>query len=279
MKVKADCASCLMNRALSALEKSGADELTKFTVVKQVITNLNEAFNEVAVPAKLEYVDMQMLKSKTGNDDPYVQVKQKANVIAKSALKSITKKFDRNSEGDFGELVRLSIAANGLEFDVQGYTVSDRLLSSPLPPLVIDHTHQLWEDLNKATRVAFVLDNVGEHLFDLKLAEFMSYHADVEVFAKKIPLLNDVTERELASEMPERLSAVYYEPKAIGITWENFEHEYDFVYAKGMANYETLTEGEPIVPVYHALMVKCRPIALSVNAPVGSGILIKRQRQ
>jgi len=267
-----------MNRALSALEKSGADELTKFTVVRQVIANLNEAFNETAVPAKLEYVDMQMLKSKTGNDDPYLQVKQKASAIAKSALKSITKKFDHNSEGDFGELVRLSIAANGLEFDVQGYTVSDNLLSSP-PPLVIDHTHQLWEDLSKARRVAFVLDNVGEHLFDLKLAEFISYHVDVDVFAKKIPLLNDVTERELANEIPERLSAVYYEPKAIGITWENFEREYDFVYAKGMANYETLTEGEPIVPVYHALMVKCRPIALSINAPVGSGVLIKRQRQ
>lgn len=277
-KVKADCGPCLLNRALSALDKSGANEEVKFKAMLAAIENLHRGFNPSAVPAFLEYTDMQTLKSMTGNADPYKEVKALSMSVAERFAGGLNELVSRGGLDAFKALVRLAVAANGLEFDVQGYQFKEDLLMHP-PELSIDESPRLWKDLLSARRVAFVLDNVGEHVFDLALVKFMANYARVDVYAKKIPLLNDVTEEELRFDVPADFRAYYYEPRAVGFTWDGLEaKDYDFLLAKGMANYETLTEGEPPLPVYHALMAKCRPIADSLGVPIRSGVLIRRDR-
>ena len=67
--------------------------------------------------------------------------------------------------------------------------------------------------------------------------------------------------------------------KAIGIrldespTW--FIERYnkaDIILAKGMANWETMTETPAPCPTMYLFRTKCKPVAKSVNAPKGESI-------
>ncbi len=276
MKVKADCAPCLINRALSALDKSGIGEEAKLRAMTFLVQSLASRYNEQAVPAFLEKEDMDFIKGFTGCSDPYAEVKSKAYAIAKKAAEKVVVDYGSWNEENLRRLMELAVAANGLEFDVKGYEFDPSSLERP-PPLAIDDTHYLWTQVASSRVLAYVLDNTGEHVFDLMVARYLSAHVDVHVYAKSTPLLNDVTKDELSRDLMPPLKPHYYEPRAVGITWEDFEDDYDLVIAKGMANYETLTEGKPLFPVYHALKVKCRPMALSLGAPLLSGVVKRRQ--
>ncbi|WP_449461818.1 ARMT1-like domain-containing protein [Tardisphaera miroshnichenkoae] len=276
MKVRADCAACLISRALSALDKSGVGEEAKFRAMTFLVQSLASRYNEEAVPAFLEKEDMDFIKGFTGCSDPYAEVKSKAYAIAKKVAEKVVVNYSSWSEENLRRLMELAVAANGLEFDVKGYEFDQSSLERP-SPLAVDDTHYLWMQAASSKVIAYVLDNVGEHVFDLMVAKYLSTHLEVHVYAKSIPLLNDVTRDELSRDLIPPLRAHYYEPRAVGITWEDFGDEYDFVIAKGMANYETLTEGKPLYPVYHALKVKCRPMALSLGAPLLSGVVKRRQ--
>ncbi|MDP7975809.1 MAG: ARMT1-like domain-containing protein [Thermoprotei archaeon] len=276
MKVRADCAPCLINRALSALDKSGISEEAKFRAMTFLIQSLASRYNEEAVPAFLEKDDMDFIKEFTGCNDPYAEVKSKAYLIAKKVAEKVVVDYGTWSEKNLRHLMELAVAANGLEFDVKGYEFDPSSLERPMP-LAIDDIHYLWAQAASSKVIAYVLDNVGEHVFDLMAAKYLSTHIEVHVYAKSTPLLNDVTRDELSRDLLPPLRAHYYEPRAVGITWDDFDDDYDFVIAKGMANYETLTEGKSMFPVYHALKVKCRPMALSLGAPLLSGVVKRRQ--
>jgi len=276
LKVRADCAPCLINRALSALDKSGISEEAKFSAMEILVQSLASRYNEKAVPAFLEKEDMDFIKAFTGCTDPYAEVKSKAYLIAKKVIERVVVDYSTWSEQNLRRLMELAVAANGLEFDVKGYEFDASSLERP-SPLAIDDTHDLWMQAASSKVVAYVLDNVGEHVFDLMVAKYLSMRMEVHVYAKSAPLLNDVARDELSRALIPPVRAHYYEPRAIGITWDDFDDEYDFVVAKGMANYETLTEGKPLFPVYHALKVKCRPMALSLGAPLFSGVVRRRR--
>ncbi|MGC9174619.1 MAG: damage-control phosphatase ARMT1 family protein [Thermoprotei archaeon] len=275
MKVKADCAPCLLNRALSALNKSGVSESAKIEAMIYIARSLADRFNERAVPAFLEKDDMEFIKRYTGCPDPYAEVKKRASEIAKGVVQKIDLEQVSWSEEYLHRLMELAVAANGLEFDVQGYEFDPSSLER-YQPLAIDDVHEMWSELLRAKTIAYVLDNVGEHIFDLIVARYLSSHVEVHVYAKDNPLLNDVTKVELLPDLPVGLKAYFYSPRAVGITWDDFEGSYDLVIAKGMANYETLTEDKPKFPVYHALKVKCRPMALSLGVPLLSGVVKRR---
>ena len=51
----------------------------------------------------------------------------------------------------------------------------------------------------------------------------------------------------------------------------------DFVIAKGMGNYESLSDDELPIPVAHVLRTKCVPVADSIGVPLNQNVVYVRE--
>ena len=45
------------------------------------------------------------------------------------------------------------------------------------------------------------------------------------------------------------------------------------IIAKGMANYESMSDSDPGVPIAYLMRAKCVPVAASLGVPVGSNVV------
>jgi len=273
LRVSPECAPCLLNRAVSALELSGADDETKMAATMKALSNLRAGFKPTAVPAVLEVKDMEMIKRLTGNSDPYRQLKLNATLTAKEISAKIPQARSAPDQ-EFKRLALMATAANGMEFDVRGYSFDANDLIKP-SPFEIDQTDQFWQAVNSGRSVTYIMDNAGEHVFDAILVNFLAKYTKVTVLVKTIPLLNDVILQDLEGmRWHENVRLLGFTPRAIGALPEDLPEGTKLVLAKGMANFETLTEEHPGIDVYHALKVKCLPVSRAVGARLLSNVFV-----
>jgi hypothetical protein len=131
--------------------------------------------------------------------------------------------------------------------------------------------------------VVYFTDNAGEIVFDLLLVRYLKARgARVTLAVKGAPVLNDATlEEALQLGMEREVDLLTTTGSGdIGVTWEMMPADLagaladaTLVIAKGMANYESLTEYAPrLPPVAYLLTVKCETVAESIGAPVGAAM-------
>jgi uncharacterized protein with ATP-grasp and redox domains len=71
---------------------------------------------------------------------------------------------------------------------------------------------------------------------------------------------------------------------AIGVNLEKNSEEFlkvfnkaELIVAKGMGNYESLTELEPHCPIVHILRTKCQPVAQHVGTNLNRNVVLVRK--
>ncbi len=104
------------------------------------------------------------------------------------------------------------------------------------------------------------------------------------LLSKKSPILNDATLKdahELGLDTLVDQITTNSGGAEIGICMENIPEDLrdaiakcTIIIAKGMANFESLSEMDNLPPVAYLMAAKCKPVADEVGVPVGSKIAL-----
>jgi hypothetical protein len=217
-----------------------------------------------------------------GDDDPYRHVKRLANETAVKLLPTVQSLIQTSSD-PFHSAVIAAIIGNTFDFGVLGFEVAMDDFEKEVATIYrhgldIDDTDAMKPLLND---VVYVADNVGEIIYDgLLIKQMRKLGARVTLVVRGGPILTDATMEDVWEFGLDKVAdeVMTTGSNAIGIKLDEMPAELKdilpratLIIAKGMANYEILSEYS-FKPVAYLMRVKCAPVAESVGARVGDFI-------
>lgn len=294
MKVSAECIPCLLERGYREALRVTCDPEKLMKTMTEILKVICKNFSPQVAPAYLGTLRDRVIK-RILSEDPYRDLKKMANKFALQLLPKFKEEvFEdiKNYYKCFKKACTVAVAANAIEFDVLGYDFKleeiQRTMEDSSLVLELDDTLQTYDHLKKSKKVLILTDNAGEIVFDCLLAECLKFMGlKVTVAVKDKPVLNDAT---LEDAYETGINKVVDELKTIGsdtvgLIWEESSKEIrqtfldsDLVVAKGMGNYESLTELRNLgVYVLFLLKAKCNPVARSIGVKKGSNVALLRK--
>ena len=279
MKIHPRCIDCLMDRVRYEARLSTRDP-EKIRSVEEACRNRIAPYRKGVHPAPVVASEIHRLAYRLLSDpDPYLKVKEQSSAEALAACREI-----RGDLRSFRDLVLAAVLANTYDYGISVHHVTGdfpAFFRSRFPlGLFRDDTPRIGR---LARRVVYFTDNAGEIVFDLLLVRFLKAQgARVTLAVKGAPVLNDATveeARQLGMEGEVDLLTTTGSGD-IGVSWDKMPGDLagaladaSLVIAKGMANYESLTEyASQLPPVAYLLTVKCETVAESIGAPVGAAV-------
>jgi len=283
LKVEAECAACILSRAVAEIAEATTNPALRFRAVGEILRMLSREFKFSAVPADLGTKRDRLVKLVTGNNDPYKRSKKISNEKALKLLPYARKLVEEGyaQQDRFKKACLCAIVGNILEFDIPGHNFTFNGLKKSFreaaKDLVIDDTNKIYELAKHAHSILYLTDNAGEIVFDTLLVEQLkNMGLKVAVCVKGGPVINDATleDAEVSgmSKIADKLLTTGTD--AVGLSMKEITTEFleiyksvDLVFAKGMGYAETLTEYKLARP--HALLfrTKCNPVANFFLAP------------
>jgi damage-control phosphatase, subfamily I len=285
MKVHYECAPCFLRQAREALDLATDDEKLKLEITSHLTDLIGQRFHPGASANELGTDIHRTIKKETNNPDPYRQERVRSNEIALKFLPRVKKVL--KEDPDLKNYLKAAIAGNLLDFAALGLDIDMEalVLGAMGKELTIDHSPELEKELKKAQNVLYLADNVGEIVFDKLLIEkIQEYDVTVTVALKKKPILNDAC---LDDANRIGLDEVAYltttGTDSVGVVYKDVSPEFlelfyhsDLVIAKGLGNYEGLTEMDlKGSTVFCLLNAKCPPVAREIGVEVGDNVVLK----
>ncbi len=288
MKIDYRCPACILKVAAREARILQPDKRLPF--IKEVVKVLNEKIGEAPTPAHIAYYRELLLQEFSGERDPYKITKHKhMKLINEKIVPLINEELSNLPEGyhRFRWLVLNSSAMNGYEVPLHGGSdLVSRYMKAVRKDLQIDHSEEAFDLISRMGSndiISLILDNAHEAPVDLVLASYLErIGKTVYIFARKNPAADDITYNELKN--------IYNSPyifaleSPLGVMTEkeseinmNILKSSKLVIAKGMANYETLTEIDLGVPVFHLMTLKCEAIAENVGGSLGNPVALLRR--
>ncbi|MBY8996828.1 MAG: DUF89 family protein [Candidatus Thorarchaeota archaeon] len=286
-----ECAHCLLERAINQVKLATDDPDLRLRVVEAMTQFLGENFNGDAVPSHIGTDRDLLVQEMTGND-PYEELKRESNEMALGILPELQKLVDEHEDPKkrFRIATLITAAANAIEFDVTGrdFSLSELrlILDNVETDLAIDQVDEFMTYLENAEEVLYLMDNAGELVLDMILIrEIKRLGPRVIAVVKGGPVLNDATMidadevglSECADEVRDTGAS------AIGVNLERNSEEFkklfssaELIVAKGMGNFESLTEFDPSCPIVHIMRTKCNPVAEHVGVPRNKNVVLIR---
>jgi len=215
-----------------------------------------------------------------GVEDPYKKLKEKATEVAMKFLPTIENIIERYDD-KFKASAIASIIANTFDYGVLDHKVADDnflefFKSQFNRKLAIDDLDEIKE-LCKGT-VVYLTDNCGEIVIDtLFMKEIKKICDRLTVVVRGKPILSDATYEDAIKAGVDKIADEILTNGlgAIGIIEEELPSETlerlenaTIIIAKGMANYESLSESK-FKPVAYLLTAKCEPVAMDIGVNVG----------
>ena len=284
MKVGARCGYCLIHRGYNIIKRSTDDPEKQIQAMTELLQMMGENFSADIVPSYIGAERDRIIKRVTGCPDAYAEMKKDANLMALEILPRLRKMLDEVSEDErFRMALLISCLGNVIEYDVPGHSSDiDEALMLLDDGFCVDDTDELKGLLGEGVHVLFLTDNAGEIVFDrLAVQELHRLGCIVTVAVKGGPSLNDaLMEDAVASGMTaEADDVITTGADCIGVQLDLSSEEFrevfygaDVIIAKGMANWETLTEVPAPSPLLYLLRSKCEPVADAVGVPLHSSV-------
>jgi uncharacterized protein with ATP-grasp and redox domains len=210
-----------------------------------------------------------------GDPDPYRWIKVESTEEAIRACRAI-----RPDLVSFRDHALASVIANTFDYGVTSHRVTEDFpgfFSGEFRKgFLIDDTGRME---NLAGEMVYFTDNAGEIVFDRLFIEFLAGNGSrVTAAVKGAPILNDATLEDARRAGLHRFARVTHTGSGdigvdLGKIPSDLQEALDrctLVIAKGMANYEALTEYRDLPPVAYLMAVKCPTIAEEVGVPEGS---------
>ncbi len=284
MKFDDRCFDCLLSRVSLECRLCGAGEEKTREVRERCARLLGELRDAPILHPQIASAMHREAYAMLGTPDPFAALKEESMQEAIAVCRQV-----RGDLSGFRDYVIASIIGNTYDYGVKGHTVTGDFLSyfreEFAAGLAIDDTERIGELLS---RVVYFTDNCGEIVFDRLLLEFLHRQGSAVTLAvRDAPILNDATLEEAerlrlgrfvqtitttgcGCELGVRLDCMP-EELARGID------DCTLIVAKGMANYESLSEYSGLPPVAFLMAVKCEPIAEEVGVPRGSKVAMLRE--
>jgi len=274
MKARPECKECLRRLMRQVTELSTSDPHVK-SRIEDEISRIMRGFSLESVPPDLSNEFHRASKAISKNPDPFRKRKLEEMENAKRAFEKI------RHDGDLRNCVEIAAIGNAIDFFVDPGTL-DRELSNR-PRFTIDDIAKLGRKLEGAGDVLYLADNAGEIYFDLPLLKFLSNKARVGYVIKESPVQNDLSAGDLRHVGIRVPIEVVTSPATVGFYLElaspelrrRFEQA-NLVVAKGMGNYETLSELPESGKFFYILRAKCGPVARSLGVNVDDYVAMLR---
>lgn len=285
MRLTADCTNCLLSRVEYESRLCIDDSLR----VSEIVDACRDLLSRIAadpVPAPVIASRVHRLAYRMiGDPDPYRSLKRDNNADAAVVCRTV-----RGDLSTFHDLALASVIGNTLDYGSQAHTVTDNFVEffrrEFAAGLTVDDTAAI-ERLT--SRVVYLADNCGEIVFDALFADHLKKNGSHVTFAVRgAPILNDATMEDAAALGLDRRVDLLT-PTTDGIAELGLNRELappaladaldraTLVLAKGMANYESLSDGRDLPPVAYLMSVKCGPIGADIGIPVGSRVALLRE--
>lgn len=283
MKITETCIDCLSSRiALECTLAGAVPQLTSETIAtcRDLLERLRNApLTHPQIASRVHLRAYEMLN----HLDPFADLKAQGNAESVRVCRNVQKNLLT-----FQDYVLASVIGNTFDYGVMGHIVTDNFPDffdlEFTRGLVIDDTVRIAP---LCSRVVYLSDNCGEIVFDRLLIQFLkSRGSHVTLAVKSRPLLNDATLQDaymLGLDRIVDLLTTNGPDAEIGISLERVPDDLadaltrcTLIIAKGMANFESLSELKGLPPVAYLMAAKCRPIADEVGVPVGSKIALLR---
>ena len=283
MKVEAECAACIVSRAVAEAMEATTNPALRFRVMVELFKLLSREFKPTAVPAYLGTKRDRLIKRITGNDNPYGREKRRSNEKALKLLPYARKIVEEGytQRDRFKRACLCAIVGNIIEFHIPGHKFTygglRKLFRDAGKDMVIDDVNKVYELAKKAQTVLYLTDNAGEIVFDTLLVEQLkNMGVTVIVGVKGGPVLNDATleDAEVSGMSKIADKVITTGTDAVGLMLKEFSKEFlevydsvDLVFAKGMGYAETLTEYKLKKPHVLLFRTKCNPVANFFGVP------------
>ena len=282
MELTPECIPCLLGRVLFESELCAPDRSSEAmrTGLAILYENYVSGVNSAEVATKLHSHVYDIL----GCDDPYIELKERSDIVARSLLDRANDFIDRSADR-LEAAVLVAIAGNVMDFGIPGHDDPEQLVNDLdtilLQGLNINDVDQLKDKLGSGKKAVYLTDNCGESVFDrLLVEEIRKTGTRVIGIVKGAPVLTDVTMDEvhragLDEAFDELLDtgmfAVGIDVKKISSNLRSVLDDADIIISKGMANFESLSDSE-IGPIMYLLRAKCRPVAKAIGAKKGDNV-------
>jgi len=278
MQTYIDCYPCVLRQVIEAARMANASPSQARKIVQETLDIL-KSLPEGATPPAIGSQAHRTVREITGNQDPYAEVKREATEKALSMLPQLHKIID-SSQDHLETAIRLSIAGNIMDFgpnpDYDLWEVIEAVLHQDF---AVNDLPKLYEYLGRSQSILFLGDNAGEHVFDKVLIEQLTL--PVTYVVRGGPVLNDVTMADAVAIGLDQTAEVMdngarVPGTIVSMCNPKFQERFrtaDLILAKGMGNYETLSEVQ--APIFFLLQVKCPIIGADIGVPVGSTVIKK----
>lgn len=272
MRMSPECIPCLIRRVLFETEEVDADKSVE--AVRNASEMLGDLFGDDVCSATVATHVHRKTYEILGTKDPYEALKKLSNEIALE-LYPAAEKYVMRSKDPLRAAFVCAVVGNVLDFGIgTGYDHPSKLKkefkSLIAEGLGHDDTGKIEKLLKKADKVVYLADNCGEIVLDrLALRELKKHDIDLTLAVKGEPILTDATKKDIAGlGMDKIVDHIVEAPGfAVGIDLRSLKGPFgrllrdsDLVIAKGMANFESLSETD-IMPVAYLLRTKCNPVA------------------
>jgi uncharacterized protein with ATP-grasp and redox domains len=283
LKVEAECASCLLSRAMAETYMATTNPALRFRAMAEIVKLLNREFRPTAVPADIGTKRDRLIKQLTSNGDPYKRSKKMSNEKAIKMLPHARKVVEEgySQQERFKKACLCAIVGNIMEFDIPGHNFTFNTLTKSFreaaKDLVVDDIDKAYELAKKAHSVLYLADNAGEIVFDtLLVAQLKNMGLTVTYVVKGGPVINDATLEDAEFSGMNKLAdnILTTGADAVGLLIKEVSPEFmkvydsaELIFAKGMGYAETLTEYKLTKPHFLLFRTKCNPVANYFCAP------------
>jgi len=285
MKVGARCGYCLLHRGYQQILRSTDDEALRKEAIGALLHLIADMYGDDAVPSIIGAERDRLLHRITGCPDPYVELKKQANQAALEVLPRFEVLVAAHPDAEkLRKAALIACLGNVIEYDVPGHSAEVDVVLENLENerFTIDDIDPFKELLGPDVTLLYLTDNAGEIAFDrLLVRELRRLGCRVTVAVKGGPSLNDalMEDAEAVGMVGEADHVITTGTDAVGVNLSEVSREFldvyrsaDVILAKGMANWETLTEYEVPCPTLFLFRAKCEPVAAAVGVPLKENV-------
>lgn len=278
MNIKIECISCIAAQSRRVCDAIRADETLSSHILESVENSLKNADFTLSPPviAAPIYERMALLAN---THDLYEHQKQHATEQAKSYLPFLQETIDLSND-PFIATLKTAVVGNVIDLAAEvSFDLHDAITSVFQTPFAHDDSQILRKTLENASKVLYIGDNTGEHLFDaLAIQSLQNFYPNIEFsyMVRGNPIINDVTMKEAKEANMDLLcNLIDSGVPTPGFVYELASRESqalfdsaDLIIAKGMGNYECMTP-QKRQNICFLLKVKCSVVADSLGRVIG----------
>ncbi len=279
MKTYLDCIPCFFRQALHAARLATDDPVKQRKVLDRVAIEVPR-FPLDATPVEMGRVIHRYIKEVTGNPDPYRELKHHYNQIGMKMLPELRAEVASASD-KMEKALRIAVAGNIIDLGaLTDFNIEESIHHALNFDFAIFDYELFKKLLDETDTVLYIGDNAGEICFDRVLIEVLVEMGKVVQFAVRgEPIINDATVEDARfCGLDEICEVVDSGSDAPGIILKYCRPEFvelfrksKLIIAKGMGNYETLSDEE--APIFFLLKAKCPVVAGELGVAVGDIVL------